>query len=221
MSVDVSNLTKRFGATKAVDDVSFDVAEGAFVALLGPSGSGKTTVLRMLAGLERPDEGRISVHGRPVFGGRREVPAEERDIGMVFQDYALWPHMTVAQNIAFGLRLRRFTRHDRDARVAEALSLVHLDGLDARFPDQLSGGQQQRVAIARALATRPRLLLLDEPLSNLDAALRDRDACRAGTAAQGAGHHGDLRHARPHRGVGHGRPDRGYARRARRADRRA
>ena len=173
MSVDVSNLTKRFGATKAVDDVSFSVAEGEFVALLGPSGSGKTTVLRMLAGLERPDEGRISVHGRPVFGGRREVPAEERDIGMVFQDYALWPHMTVAQNIAFGLRLRRFTRHDRDARVAEALSLVHLDGLDARFPDQLSGGQQQRVAIARAMATRPRLLLLDEPLSNLDAALRE------------------------------------------------
>jgi len=173
LSVDVSNLTKRFGTTTAVDDVSFSVAEGAFVALLGPSGSGKTTVLRMLAGLERPDEGRIAVHGRPVFGGRREVPAEERDIGMVFQDYALWPHMTVAQNIAFGLRLRRFTRRDRDARVAEALSLVHLDGLDARFPDQLSGGQQQRVAIARALATRPRLLLLDEPLSNLDAALRE------------------------------------------------
>jgi len=173
LSVDVSSLTKRFGATRAADDVSFSVAEGAFVALLGPSGSGKTTVLRMLAGLERPDEGRIAVHGRPVFDGRREVPAEERDIGMVFQDYALWPHMTVAQNIAFGLRLRRFTRHDRDARVAEALSLVHLDGLDARFPDQLSGGQQQRVAIARALATRPRLLLLDEPLSNLDAALRE------------------------------------------------
>ncbi len=173
MSVDVSNLTKRFGAAKAVDDVSFSVAEGEFVALLGPSGSGKTTVLRMLAGLERPDEGRISVHGRAVFGERREIPAEERDIGMVFQDYALWPHMTVAQNIAFGLRLRRFTRRDRDARVAEALSLVHLDGLDARFPDQLSGGQQQRVAIARALATRPRLLLLDEPLSNLDAALRE------------------------------------------------
>jgi len=173
LSVDVSNLTKRFGATTAVDDVSFSVAEGQFVALLGPSGSGKTTVLRMLAGLERPDEGRIAVHGRPVFGGRREIPAEERDIGMVFQDYALWPHMTVAQNIAFGLRLRRFTRRDRDERVAEALSLVHLDGLDARFPDQLSGGQQQRVAIARALATRPRLLLLDEPLSNLDAALRE------------------------------------------------
>ncbi len=173
MSVDVSNLTKRFGATKAVDDVSFSVAEGEFVALLGPSGSGKTTVLRMLAGLERPDEGRIAVHGRPVFGGRREIPAEERDIGMVFQDYALWPHMTVAQNIAFGLRLRRFTRRDRDERVAEALSLVRLDGLDARFPDQLSGGQQQRVAIARAMATRPRLLLLDEPLSNLDAALRE------------------------------------------------
>ncbi len=173
MSVEVSNLSKRFGTTLAVADVSFTVPEGHFLALLGPSGSGKTTVLRMLAGLEQPDSGRISVHGRVVYGDQRVVPAEERDIGMVFQDYALWPHMTVAQNIAFGLRLRRLSRLERDARVAEALALARLQGLDERYPDQLSGGQQQRVAIARALATRPGLLLLDEPLSNLDAALRE------------------------------------------------
>ncbi len=173
MSVEVSNLSKRFGATVAVAGVDFALRDGAFLALLGPSGSGKTTVLRMLAGLETPDNGMITVHDRVVHGGRRAVQAEERDIGMVFQDYALWPHMTVAQNIAFGLRLRRLARQARDERVAEALRLVRLDGLDARYPDQLSGGQQQRVAIARALATRPRLLLLDEPLSNLDAALRE------------------------------------------------
>jgi len=173
LSVEVSNLSKRFGATAAVDGVSFALRDGAFLALLGPSGSGKTTVLRMLAGLETPDDGTITVHDRVVYGGRRAVPAEERDIGMVFQDYALWPHMTVAQNITFGLRLRRLTRQERDERVAEALRMVRLNGLDARYPDQLSGGQQQRVAIARALATRPRLLLLDEPLSNLDAALRE------------------------------------------------
>ncbi|GAC1395125.1 MAG: ABC transporter ATP-binding protein [Chloroflexota bacterium] len=171
MSVTVSSLTKRFGAVTAVRDVSFGVPEGRLLALLGPSGSGKTTVLRMLAGLEHPDGGTITVHGRAVFEGRREVPAEERDIGMVFQDYALWPNMTVAGNIAFGLR--GVARAERSTRVAEALELVHLAGLGARYPDQLSGGQQQRVAIARAIATRPRLLLLDEPLSNLDAALRE------------------------------------------------
>ena len=171
MSVTVSNLTKRFGAVTAADEVTFSVPEGRLLALLGPSGSGKTTVLRMLAGLEHPDGGAIVVHDRAVFDGRHEVPAEERDIGMVFQDYALWPNMTVAQNIAFGLR--GVARSERSARVAGALELVHLAGLEARYPDQLSGGQQQRVAIARAIATRPRLLLLDEPLSNLDAALRE------------------------------------------------
>jgi ABC-type Fe3+/spermidine/putrescine transport system ATPase subunit len=153
--------------------VSFSLEEGAFLALLGPSGSGKTTVLRMLAGLETPDGGRIEIGGRAIFDQGRSVPPEARDIGMVFQDYALWPHMTVGQNVAFGLRVRRLTRPDTAKRVAEALSMVHLDGLDGRYPDQLSGGQQQRVAIARAIATRPRLLLLDEPLSNLDALLRE------------------------------------------------
>ncbi|HEY8283620.1 MAG TPA: ABC transporter ATP-binding protein [Chloroflexota bacterium] len=173
MPVEVSNLVKRFGTTLAVSDVSFSLADGQLMALLGPSGSGKTTVLRMLAGLERPDAGTIAIHGNVVFDKRHDVAAENRDIGMVFQDYALWPHMTVAQNISFGLRLRRLSHQATAARVSEMLALVHLDGLDHRYPDQLSGGQQQRVAIARALASRPRLLLLDEPLSNLDAALRE------------------------------------------------
>ena len=173
MPIDISHLRKRFGATTAADDVSFTLDDGGFLALLGPSGSGKTTVLRMVAGLETPDGGRISVHDRVVFDDGRSLPPEQRDIGMVFQDYALWPHMTVDQNISFGLRTRRASRQETTARTREALALVHLDGLGARYPDQLSGGQQQRVAIARALATRPRLLLLDEPLSNLDAALRE------------------------------------------------
>jgi iron(III) transport system ATP-binding protein len=166
-------LVKRFGAVIAADHVSFTLEDGLFLAMLGPSGSGKTTVLRMLAGLETPESGRISVHGRTLFEHGRSVPPEERDIGMVFQDYALWPHMTVAENIGFGLRIRRTSRQQVAARIQEALDLVHLEGLGQRYPDQLSGGQQQRVAIARALAIRPRLLLLDEPLSNLDAALRE------------------------------------------------
>ncbi|MDB5058594.1 MAG: transporter ATP-binding protein [Chloroflexi bacterium] len=173
MSVEVSNLKKSFGSTRAADDLSFTLPTGAFLALLGPSGSGKTTVLRMLAGLETPDAGRIAIHGRAVFDGRRSVPPEQREIGMVFQDYALWPHMTVAQNVSFGLSLRRMRKPDVAKRVAESLAMVHLDGLDNRYPDQLSGGQQQRVAIARALAIRPPLMLLDEPLSNLDASLRE------------------------------------------------
>ena len=173
MALEIESLTKRFGTTLAADNVTFGLEDGLFLALLGPSGSGKTTVLRMLAGLETPDGGRIAVGGRVLYGAGRVVPPEERDIGMVFQDYALWPHMTVAQNIAFGLRLRRLGGAEIDRQVAQALDLVHLNGLGARYPDQLSGGQQQRVAIARALAIRPRLLLLDEPLSNLDAALRE------------------------------------------------
>jgi ABC-type Fe3+/spermidine/putrescine transport system ATPase subunit len=172
--VQVSDLEKRFAGTVAASKVNFSLEDGMFLALLGPSGSGKTTVLRMIAGLETPDAGRITIHNRVVFDQGRAVPPEQRDIGMVFQDYALWPHMTVAQNIAFGLgRGRRVGRQETKARIQEALALVHLEGLEARYPDQLSGGQQQRVAIARAIATRPRLLLLDEPLSNLDAALRE------------------------------------------------
>jgi iron(III) transport system ATP-binding protein len=173
VALEVDSLVKRFGTTIAADQVSFTLDDGLFLALLGPSGSGKTTVLRMLAGLETPDSGHISIHGRMVFENGRSVPPEERDIGMVFQDYALWPHMTVAENIGFGLRLHRASRREIAAKTTQALELVHLEGLGQRYPDQLSGGQQQRVAIARALAIRPRLLLLDEPLSNLDAALRE------------------------------------------------
>lgn len=168
MPVEVSNLVKRFGTTLAVSDVSFSLADGQLMALLGPSGSGKTTVLRMLAGLERPDAGTIAIHGNVVFDKRHDVAAENRDIGMVFQDYALWPHMTVAQNISFGLRLRRLSHQATAARVAEMLALVHLDGLDHRYPDQLSGGQQQRVGIARAMVTDPALIVADEPTGDLD-----------------------------------------------------
>ncbi len=168
----VQHLNKRYADRPVISDVSFELHQGEFLSLLGPSGSGKTTVLRMLAGLSRPDSGVISIGGQVVFTGKKDVPAEERRLGMVFQDYALWPHMTVGQNIAFGLRLRHVARRERRSRVEEMLALVDLTGFEGRYPNQLSGGQQQRVALARALATNPRLLLLDEPLSSLDTGLR-------------------------------------------------
>jgi len=162
-------LTKRYGSFVAVDGLSLDVAKGEMVAFLGPSGCGKTTSLRMIAGLTPASAGEIVVGGRELSG----VKAHQRDIGVVFQNYALFPHMTVAENIAFGLEMRRCSRAERTQRVAEALRLVHLEGLDKRKPAELSGGQQQRVALARALVIRPSILLLDEPLSNLDAKLRE------------------------------------------------
>ncbi|HYF06418.1 MAG TPA: ABC transporter ATP-binding protein [Acetobacteraceae bacterium] len=161
-------LVKRYGATTAVERVDLEVAEGEFVALLGPSGCGKTTTLRMVAGFVEPTEGRVVIAGRDVT----RTPPHARDTGMVFQSYALFPHMTVAQNVAFGLEMRKVARAEREARVAEALRLVRLDGLADRLPRQLSGGQQQRVALARALVVNPAVFLLDEPLSNLDAKLR-------------------------------------------------
>jgi iron(III) transport system ATP-binding protein len=163
-------LRKSFGATVAVDHVDLEVPSGSITALLGPSGCGKTTVLRMIAGLVAPDAGRILIDGRVVADGRTTVPAEHRAVGLVFQDFALFPHLTVARNVAFGLRGR--PRRDRDRRVSEVLEMVGLADLGDRLPRQLSGGQQQRVALARALAPAPRLILLDEPFSNLDAALR-------------------------------------------------
>jgi iron(III) transport system ATP-binding protein len=168
----VDGLTKRFApdAPPVVDDVSFRVAPGEFFALLGPSGCGKTTTLRLIAGFERPDAGRIACGGQAVCEPGRRVPAERRGVGFVFQDYALFPHLSVAANVRFGLRGR--PRRERDARTAQLLEGVGLDGLAERRPDQLSGGQQQRVALARALAPSPRLLLLDEPFSGLDALLR-------------------------------------------------
>ncbi|HSK94243.1 MAG TPA: ABC transporter ATP-binding protein [Candidatus Angelobacter sp.] len=161
------SLSKRFGEVVAVDDVDLAVAEGEFLGVLGPSGCGKTTLLRLVAGFERPDAGGIEIDGAAVAGPRRNVPPERRRIGMVFQESALFPHLDVAGNIGFGL-----ARREREARVAELVALVGLAGLQRRMPHELSGGQQQRVALARALAPDPALVLLDEPFSSLDATLR-------------------------------------------------
>ena len=171
----LADLQKRFGAVVAVDGVSFHVAEGSVHTLLGPSGCGKTTTLRCIAGLECPDGGEIVLGGRAVAAPARGifVPPERRGLGMVFQSYALWPHMTVFENVAFGLRQQKRSKAETEARVAEVLALTRLAGLEGRYPSQISGGQQQRVALARSLALRPGVLLFDEPLSNLDAKLRE------------------------------------------------
>jgi putative spermidine/putrescine transport system ATP-binding protein len=169
-AVRLEGITKRFGETVAVDGVSLVVQRGEFVCLLGPSGCGKTTTLRMVAGFVEPDEGTIFIAGRDVT----DRPPNRRDLGMVYQSYALFPHMTVAENVAFGLRMRGVTGPAVKERVERALTLVALEGLESRKPGQLSGGQQQRVALARAIVIQPTVLLLDEPLSNLDAKLRKR-----------------------------------------------
>jgi iron(III) transport system ATP-binding protein len=166
--VRLAGVGKRFDEVVAVDKASLCVDRGGIVAVLGPSGCGKTTLLRLIAGFERPDRGTVEVAGRTVAGPGAWIPPEQRRVGMVFQDYALFPHLTVGQNIGFGL-----ARRARTARVAELLSAVGLDGLDRRYPHELSGGQQQRVALARALAPAPELVLLDEPWSNVDPFLRE------------------------------------------------
>jgi ABC-type Fe3+/spermidine/putrescine transport system ATPase subunit len=166
----VRHVTKRFGSAAAVDDVSFEVPKGAFATLLGPSGCGKTTTLRMIAGFYDPDEGDIEIGGRRV----NDLPAHRRGTAMVFQDYALFPHMTVHDNVAYGLRVAGRPRDELEKRVNDTLAFVGLTGLGGRWPNQLSGGQQQRVAVARALIIEPQVLLLDEPLSNLDAKLREQ-----------------------------------------------
>jgi iron(III) transport system ATP-binding protein len=166
----LQNLTRRFGETVAVDDVSLEVAAGEFLTLLGPSGCGKTTTLRMIAGFEQPTSGRVVVGDRDVSG----LPPQKRDVGMVFQNYALFPHLDVWENVAFGLKSRGDRKDAVAPRVERALELVEMGGYGRRKVQELSGGQQQRVALARALAPEPPLLLLDEPLSNLDAALRER-----------------------------------------------
>jgi iron(III) transport system ATP-binding protein len=163
----VHGASKRFDGTAAVDEAQLCVERGELVALLGPSGCGKTTLLRLVAGFERPDAGTIELAEVPVAGGGAWVPPERRRVGMVFQDYALFPHLTVAENVGFGV-----PRRGRVTRVAELLCLVGLDGLGRRFPHELSGGQQQRVALARALAPSPSIVLLDEPWSNIDPLLR-------------------------------------------------
>src|SRR5579884_948669 len=172
----VLNLRKSFGTTTVLDGIGFTVHDKEFVTLLGPSGCGKTTTLMSIAGFQTPDEGVIAV-GDEVFADRRagiDLPAERRNLGIVFQSYALWPHMTVAQNVAFPLSLRKVDKRAARERVAEVLDLVELGAHGGRYPHQLSGGQQQRVALARAIAYSPKVLLLDEPFSNLDAKLRER-----------------------------------------------
>ena len=171
----VSNIHKRLGANDVLKGVSFELRRGEVVALLGPSGSGKTTLLRLIAGLDSPNQGRIVLGEKLFFDSenRTEVPAEQRNLGLVFQSYALWPHRTVFDNVAYGLRLRRFSSAEIRERVLAVLGQVGLQGMAERHPHQLSGGQQQRVALARAIVYNPQLLLLDEPLSNLDAKLRE------------------------------------------------
>ena len=210
--VKINHVYKRYGSITVVDDFNLEVKDGEFISILGPSGCGKTTTLRMVAGFERATEGTISIGDTVVSSSEQGifVPPEKRGIGMVFQSYAVWPHMTVADNVGYPLKIQHVPTEERKKRVAEMLELVHLGEYSERFPSQLSGGQQQRVALARALVMRPGLLLLDEPLSNLDAKLRD---------SKEDAHHGDLRDARPERSHGHERPRRCDERRGRAANR--
>lgn len=166
-------VVRRFGGTGGVGDATFDVADGEAVAIVGPSGCGKTTLLRIIAGLEHPDRGDMSLGGRPVISsGRVLVPARERHVGFVFQDLALWPHMTARQHLEFVVRARDVARERQPTMVAQMLAMCRVEGLAHRYPHELSGGEQQRVALARALVGDPSLLLLDEPFSSLDAELR-------------------------------------------------
>ena len=174
MEIRLNQITKRFEKKQVIRPTTLTIADGSFTTLLGPSGCGKTTLLRMIAGLETPDTGEIWLGDTCVFSRQRgiDLPPEKRGLGFVFQDFALWPHMTVFENVAFGLRAKKDTK-DLQRRVHDALRTVHLENLEKRYPHQLSGGQQQRVAFARAIAVRPGCVLFDEPLSALDALLRE------------------------------------------------
>jgi iron(III) transport system ATP-binding protein len=173
-ALEVTDLRAAYGSHTAVHGISFTVAPGEFVTLLGPSGCGKTTTLRCIAGLEVPVGGTIRINGVEVSGPGKHIPAQKRGINMVFQSYAIWPHMSVEQNVAYGLRNRHTSKAEIRRRTADALEMVGLSGFEKRYGTELSGGQQQRVAVARAVVTEPQILLFDEPLSNLDAGLRER-----------------------------------------------
>jgi len=170
----IKNLTKKFGNTTAVNNVSLTIEPGSFLTLLGPSGCGKTTLLRCIAGLEDPNDGEIYVGDKLIYSRAKGIsmPPGQRDLGLVFQNYALWPHMTVYKNMTFALEMQKMTKEEMDKRVKESLAEVQMSGYEERYPREMSGGQQQRVALARMLAYRPRVFLMDEPLSNLDARLR-------------------------------------------------
>src|SRR5512135_632943 len=173
-TITIKNLCKYFGKVKAIDNVSLEVESGSFLTLLGPSGCGKTTLLRCVAGLEDPDEGEIYIGDKLVFSHARGIsmPPGKRELGLVFQNYALWPHMKVDKNITFALEIQKLGKDEMHKRVKEALAEVKMDGYEDRYPREMSGGQQQRIALARMLAYRPKVFLMDEPLSNLDARLR-------------------------------------------------
>jgi len=173
-AITIKNLTKRFGHVVAVDDVSLTIEPGSFLTLLGPSGCGKTTLLRCVAGLEDPDGGEIYIGDKLVFSHQLGIslPSGQRDLGLVFQNYALWPHMTVYKNMTFALEIRKLSKEEMDKRVRDSLAEVQMEGYEDRYPREMSGGQQQRIALARMLAYRPKVFLMDEPLSNLDARLR-------------------------------------------------
>ncbi len=170
----LEHVTKRFGKAVAVDDLNIEIGDGEFVTLLGPSGCGKTTTLRMIAGLETPTDGDIFIDGKCVFSAEKgiDISPDKRDVGFLFQNYALWPHMTVYKNVSFGLENMKWDKKRIEERVMELLGMLRIEDFRDRYPSELSGGQQQRVAIARTLATGPRILFMDEPLSNLDAKLR-------------------------------------------------
>lgn len=172
--IKIRNLTKQFGNVKAINNVSFDIEPGTFLTLLGPSGCGKTTLLRCVAGLEDPDEGEIYIGDKLVFSHAKGISIlpGERDLGLVFQNYALWPHMKVYQNLAFALEIKKLNKAEIDRRIKESLAEMHMEDYADRYPREMSGGQQQRIALARMLAYRPKVFLMDEPLSNLDARLR-------------------------------------------------
>ena len=218
-SVRIENCGKTFAdGTRALEPATLDIARGETLVLLGPSGCGKTTMLRIIAGLETPDAG-----GKVLFDGKdmTKVPIEKRNVGMVFQSYALFPNMSVAENIGYGLKIRGVPKEERAARVAELVALTNIAGLENRRIDQLSGGQRQRVALARAVAIRPGILLLDEPLTALDAALRERLRSELNRLLACARHHRDLRDPRSVRSDGARRPHRGHEQGRDRADRHA